>query len=542
VQERVELLLARAGALSAAGHFTASHETLLEAVAIVPERASALCTTVATTCAAVERQLGRYEQAHARLVSTLRNLPDPASVESVELLIELTLNEFYCARYEAMHDWARPAVNAAKMLGDPALLAAALAMPALADATTGPTDRARFHRAKAAALVDGLSDKELSRRPDAASWLAAAELYLDLNAEADAHASRAAGLARATGRGDPLFRLYPILPRIWYVRGKLADAAELLDGAIEAGRLLGSPPALAGNLFNRSVVAVAVGDLDIALATAEEAVELTRHLDDGFVTAWAAVRLAGVLLETGQPDRAAELLLGRAGGEELTLIPGGWRVYCLELLTRCWLALDRRSEAERAAALTAVAAAAVRLPLASAWADRAAAAAALHSGETARAIERALASADAAQQLGAPIESALSRTLAGRALAQTGQSNRAVAELQRAAAVLDACGALRYRDSAERELGKLGHRPHRRTHAGNTNGTRIDSLTKRELQVARLVVDRKTNPEIASELFLSQKTVETHLRNIFRKIDVSTRVELARVVEHADPGAHATSR
>jgi DNA-binding CsgD family transcriptional regulator len=54
--------------------------------------------------------------------------------------------------------------------------------------------------------------------------------------------------------------------------------------------------------------------------------------------------------------------------------------------------------------------------------------------------------------------------------------------------------------------------------------------------VARLVVDRKTNPEIAAELFLSQKTVETHLRNIFRKIDVSTRVELARAIERADDG------
>jgi hypothetical protein len=60
--------------------------------------------------------------------------------------------------------------------------------------------------------------------------------------------------------------------------------------------------------------------------------------------------------------------------------------------------------------------------------------------------------------------------------------------------------------------------------------------------VARLVVDRKTNPEIAAELFLSQKTVETHLHNIFRKIDVSTRIELARVVEHTDRSARATSR
>jgi DNA-binding CsgD family transcriptional regulator len=59
-------------------------------------------------------------------------------------------------------------------------------------------------------------------------------------------------------------------------------------------------------------------------------------------------------------------------------------------------------------------------------------------------------------------------------------------------------------------------------------------LTERELQVARLVVDRRTNPEIAADLFISQKTVETHLRNIFHKMNVTTRVELARAVEGAD--------
>jgi DNA-binding CsgD family transcriptional regulator/tetratricopeptide (TPR) repeat protein len=539
-QDRIELLLARAGALAAAGHFTDSHEALLEAVAIVPEQSSSLRTTVATACAGVERFLGRYEQAHARLVSALRDLAGP-SVESVGLLIELTVNEFYRSRYEAMHDWAGRAVSAAKALGDAALTAAALAMPALADAMTGPTETARSHHAEVAALVDGLSDDELSIRPDAAAWLAAAELYLDLYPEADAHASRAFRLARATGRGDRFFGLYLILPRVWYVRGKLAEAAELLDGAIEAGQLLGTSPALAGNLFNRSVVALAVGDLDLALATAEEGVELTRDLDEGFVTAWAAVRLAAARLEIGQPESAVELLLGRAGGEQLTLIPGGWRAYCLELLTRCWLALDRRSEAERAAGLADVTAADAQLPLATAWADRAAAAVALHSGNTARAIERSLASAEAAQEVGAPIEGALSRTLAGRALAQAGESDRAVAELQRAAAAFDACGALRYRESAERELGKLGHRPHRRTRAGKNDGTGIGSLTERELQVARLVVDRKTNPQIAAELFLSQKTVETHLRNIFHKINVASRVELARAVERAANGARATS-
>jgi DNA-binding NarL/FixJ family response regulator len=228
------------------------------------------------------------------------------------------------------------------------------------------------------------------------------------------------------------------------------------------------------------------------------------------------------------------LLLGRAGGEELTLIPGGWRAYCLELLTRCWLALDRPSDAGRSAGLAEVTAAAVRLPLATAWADRAVATVALHWGETARATERALASAEAAQEVGAPIEAALSRTLAGRAFAQAGQSDRALEELQLAAAAFHACGALRYRQSAERELGKLGHRPHRRTRPGRADGSGVQSLTERELQVARLVVDRKTNREIAAELFLSQKTVETHLRNIFNKMDVTTRVALARAVERAE--------
>ena len=536
-EERVTLLLARAGALTATGQFADGHAALLAGLALVPDESIGLRTTLTTACARVEHRLGQYEQAHGRLVSELGGLAEPVSAEVVDLLIELALNEFYRSRYHSMYDWAQRAVSAADVLGDPPLRAAALAMPALACAMTGAGGPAQSCRTGAASQVDSLSDSELSRRLDAAAWLAATELYLDRYAEADAHATRALALARATGQGELFLVLHQILGRTWYVRGKLAQATELLDGAIEAARLLGQTQALAGNLFNRSVVAVATGDLDTAMTTAQESVDRARDLDEGFVPAWAAVRLAGVLLETGQPGSAAELLLGCAGGEEQTLIPGSWRAYCLELLTRCWLALDRRSQAERAAACARATATAVRLPLAAAWADRAAAAVALHTGHPAHAAERGLASAAAADQVGAPIEAALSRIAAGRALARAGQAERAVTELQRAAVQLDACGARHYRDEAERELGRLGHRTHRRTRPGKPGAVGIESLTERELQVARLVVDRKTNPQIAAELFLSQKTVETHLRNIFRKVDVSSRVGLARAIEHAVGGA-----
>lgn len=57
--------------------------------------------------------------------------------------------------------------------------------------------------------------------------------------------------------------------------------------------------------------------------------------------------------------------------------------------------------------------------------------------------------------------------------------------------------------------------------------------------MALLVTDRKPNPEIAAELFLSQKTVETHLRNTFNKTGVADRVALARAVERSDRAARA---
>ena len=59
----------------------------------------------------------------------------------------------------------------------------------------------------------------------------------------------------------------------------------------------------------------------------------------------------------------------------------------------------------------------------------------------------------------------------------------------------------------------------------------METLTEREMQVVDLVVDRRTNPEIAEALFLSPKTVQTHLRHIFHKLDVNSRVDVARMVE-----------
>jgi DNA-binding NarL/FixJ family response regulator len=533
-QERIALLFPRAQALAATGQFTDSHGALLESLALVPAQATATRARLTAACAAVEHLLGDHEQAHARLAGALNDLTDAASPEAVALMIELAGDAIFRLQYETAQDWGNRAVAVARPIGDRALTAAALAVLARSLAWGGAVEPGETFRSEAASLIDSLSDDELSRRLDAAVNLAGSEIYLDRFLEAGAHAERAVAVGRATGQGQLFPGVFATLGVAWCMVGRLAEAARLLDAAIEAARLSGNAQALAWVLFCRSFVAVPSGDAEIAVAAAQESLDLTRDVGESVIAARAGLMLAVALLQTGQPARAAEVLASSAGGEQVTLVPDVWRAYGLELMTTCWLELGRRPEAERAAAGAQASAAAVGLRLPTAMAHRAAAAIALDARDPEKAAASALASAALADEVGVPVWAAVARTLAGRALAQLGDRDQAVAELETAAAELQRCGAVRYRDAAERELRRLGQHIHRRTRPGKAGGTGIELLTERELQISRLVVDRRTNREIAAELYLSRKTIETHLRNIFRKLGANTRVDVARTIEQAD--------
>ncbi len=531
---RIELLLERSRALASTGQFAESRATLIESMTILPKDATALRVRLTVECAGVEHLLGQHKKAHARLETALTGLPDGNSLDAVSLMTALAVDCLYDMEYEAMRGWAARALAVALPLGDDALTAAVVALSAVSAAFLGATSEAQTHHQHAAELIDELPDEELARRLDALVHLATAELYLDRYQSSVRHAERALELGRATGQGDLFPLIFPVLGTALWVQGRLAESEEVLEGAVEAARLQGNVQGLAWNLFNRSDAALAAGNVDLALATAEESVDLTKNLDDSVVSVAAAAAFARALLETGDAARAAELLLNSAGGEELRLIPGSWRARVLELLTRCLLESGRRAEAERAAQATTACAEAFALPMPTAMAALAAAALALDSGDPVGAAEHALAAAALLDEIGDAFDAALSRTLAGRALAQAGERERAAVELERAVVAFDSFGASRNRAAAERELRKLGRRIHRRTRPGDGNLSGVDSLTERELQVARLVAEGKTNPDIAAVLFLSPKTVETHLRNMFRKLDVSSRLQVARAVERND--------
>jgi DNA-binding NarL/FixJ family response regulator len=531
--ERALLLASQARAQAATGQLEHSRAALVEAIDLCAAAPPAQRIELISACAGVEQLLGRHGDAHRRLERALEELDEPGSPEGASLMIDLAWDACLDARYEQMLDWSRRALEAARPLDEGPLTAAAAGSAAIAAVSMGLREEAEAFRAEAGGLVDSLPDDALKQRPHAFQYLCGAEFMLDHYEDGVAHGLRGMAVARAGGSGELLPGIAQALGSLLIRSGRLTEAIEFLDGAVDAARLTDNAVALGWAIGNRCYAAVTQGDAPTAVAMGEETLAVTSELEHGFVRARAGAPVAGALLLAGQPARAIDVLLDAAGGEEMLLVPAAWRAVGLEVLTRCYLEAGRAEDAERAAERTEAVAAEFGAPFALALAERARAAVALAAGDTTIAAEHALASARHADEVGAAIEAALARTLAGRAFALVGGTERAIAELEQAATALDACGAQRYRDEAERELRKLGRSVHRRTRRGKSDAAGLESLTGRELEIARLVVARRTNPEIAAELFLSIKTVETHMRNIFRKLGAASRVEVARIVEQA---------
>jgi DNA-binding NarL/FixJ family response regulator len=114
----------------------------------------------------------------------------------------------------------------------------------------------------------------------------------------------------------------------------------------------------------------------------------------------------------------------------------------------------------------------------------------------------------------------------------------AIASLRHAGTVAEGMKATTPERVADQLLRTLGVRTWRRQ-AGASGDDPLATLTPREREIALLVSAGSTNPEIASAVFLSRKTIERHVSNIFAKLAVRNRAELAAAISRHLPDSSA---
>jgi len=100
-----------------------------------------------------------------------------------------------------------------------------------------------------------------------------------------------------------------------------------------------------------------------------------------------------------------------------------------------------------------------------------------------------------------------------------GQTEAARRELRTTASALEALGARRLHQQALAELGLAREDDHG-----------LSTLSRREREVAELVSGGQTNRQVAGVLVISERTVERHMENIFRKLGVRSRTAVAAAV------------
>ena len=512
----------------AAGALVEARAMLEEALESAGDDDPATRCRLAADCARVEQWLGRPERARRRLALELDRVDDLRSPEGLALRLALAFDALSGLGLEQSRSLAANALEDARAVGDRRSAATAAALAALAAAAAGRPKTAHGYLAAAVEHLDALDRDELAEQLDGLWYLAWAESFLIRYGAALEHAGRAIEISRATGREGLIVPLMLATVFPLQMLGRTREAGEAASAALEAARLSGNASLVLWALWERAGVRARNGDLAAAHADVEESVELAQHVHAAVLWEHMPGREVGRLaLLSGDPEGAMRVLHEACGGPSLPRVVPPDRCFIWADLADAPLQLGDVEQAEEIVARAQEHARHVDHPLAHVLALRSRAELRLARGAADEAVAGARDSIAAAEAAGLPVDALRSRVVLGRALAAAGDRDAAKRELYAAEEGLAAAGAELYRANAARALRALGERPARTPRAGSGG---VDGLTARERQVADLVTAGRTNRQIADELVLSVKTVETHLARIFAKLEVSSRTALAAKV------------
>ncbi|QUQ71597.1 helix-turn-helix transcriptional regulator [Kutzneria sp. CA-103260] len=522
---RCNLLLALANAQLSSGQLSGGRETAREALALLPVEDLARRAVAARLCATMERMLGSREAAKAVLLAELRKLPNPLVVEAAPLYLRLAVE--YIGTGEAA-ECARMLAEMAKLDHlDPATAFATAALGVMPAYITGDIPGALDLLDEVDRLMSQLTVPEIAPWMDITAWLCWAEMMVGRHAPALTRLERAIEIARATGQQFVLAYLLAAKAFALGRLGRLAEAQPIAEEACDIARLVGAPEAQTMALTAQSLVLAWSGEYPAALKAASESARNNQQPSKVYWSVLSGCARSLVLiysrdLEAGRPAVLAACEEFESEGvrdETLLLI-------CLEAMAHAEAIAGNPS-----AALPLVDRAdAIRHPdheVNVAVADLIRAHA-LSVADPAASAKLALQSAETLAGLDYRLEEGRARLRAGQSLATSGDRAAGLKQLATAAELFATAGARGLHAQAAEAQRRLGQRvPVPR--AGRRQELPF-GLSQREFEVARLVVDGRTNAQIAERLSLSLRTVETHLTRIFSKTGVPARGGLGRVL------------
>jgi DNA-binding CsgD family transcriptional regulator len=316
----------------------------------------------------------------------------------------------------------------------------------------------------------------LTALPDALHDGTALRLAAGETAMATAMARQAENAGEATG--NPLRPYGALLVAAW--RGQEAEASRLITAGTTEAAVHGDGQRLTATAWATAVLSNGLSRYDKALTAAEQATEDPGEL--GSAT-WSLAELIEAAARTGAPDRASGAL--RRLTETTSAAGTDWA-----------LGIQARSRAL------------------------------LTGGEHAERLYL-----EAVERLGRTrirAELARAHLLYGEWLRRQGRRRDARDQLRTAHAMLDAMGMAGFAERARKELAATGETARKRTIETTAE------LTAQEAHIARLARNGHSNPEISTQLFISPRTVEWHLRKVFTKLGISSRGELRAALPDLD--------
>ncbi|HTA10956.1 MAG TPA: AAA family ATPase [Streptosporangiaceae bacterium] len=377
----------------------------------------------------------------------------------------------------------------------------------------------------AAAIRDAVErlerSDELRDDPRLLAWAAIGPLWLR---EADT-GQALTGRALATARSQSAVGVLPFLLTHVAIEqvaasGRWAEAQAGFHEAIDLARETGQRTDLASGLARLAGLEAWQGRSEQSRAHATEALAMSRELGLVISEVWALAALGDLEAGLGHPEAAVirfEDQLAVLRSHEILDVDISPEPELVDL----YLRLGRDEEAAKAAEAFARGASTKAQP----WAlARAARCRGLLAPEDD--FDRHFSAALALhEQTPDAFETARTRLIYGSRLRRSRHRILAREQLRAALDTFERLGAVPWSEMARAELAATGETARRRHPAALTE------LTPQELQIALRIAGGVTTREAAAALFLSPKTIEYHLRNIYRKLAVTSRTELAAAMQ-----------